>query len=108
MTIYNPHDFYGYPEEIDALAIRLSKLAQKVHNGSDAITKAISAMDFEGPKASDIRQRSRERRRSAQHIAMRLQELSWTTFQAANLCRQKIYEHELAEQRARDALYPDL
>lgn len=104
----NPHDYYGYPEEIDALAIRLSRLAQKVFNGSDAITKAISAMDFEGPKARDIRQRSRERRRSAQEIAMRLQDLSWSTFQAASLSRQRIHEHELAEKRAREGLFPDV
>jgi hypothetical protein len=104
---FDPHDYYGYPEQIDALAIRLSKLAAKVQNGSDAVNTAIENMGFEGPKAQEIRKRQQERRRTAQGIVERLQELSWTTFQASDLARQKLYELELAEQRMRDAMYPE-
>ena len=107
MTLaFDPHDYYGYPEQIDALAIRLSKLAVKVQNGSDAVQASIDNMGFHGPKAQEIRQRQEERRRTAQAIVQRLQELSWTTFQASDLARQKLYELELAEQRIRDGLYP--
>lgn len=107
MTLaFDPHDYYGYPDQIDALAIRLSKLAIKVQNGSDAIHAAIDTMGFEGPKAEEIRDRARERRHTAQGIVQRLQELSWTTFQASDLARQKLHELELAQQRMRDAMHP--
>lgn len=103
---FDPHDYYGYPEQIDALAIRLSKLAIKVQNGSDAVQGAIETMGFEGPKAQEIRERQQQRRRTAQEIVQRLQELSWTTFQASDLARQKLHELELARQRMRDGMYP--
>ena len=108
MTLaFDPHDYYGYPEQIDALAIRLSKLAMKVQNGSDAVQSAIENMGFQGPKAQAIRERQLERRRTAQGLVQQLQELSWTAFQASDLARQKLYELELAEQRMKDAMYPD-
>lgn len=103
---YDPHDYYGYPEQIDALAIRLSKLALKVQYGSDAIDAAIDTMGFEGPKAREIRERQQQRRRTARGIVQRLQELSWTTFQASMLAQQKLHEHELAKQRMRDGMHP--
>lgn len=107
MTLgFDPHLHWGYPEEIDALAVRLSQLAAKIGNGSQAAHGAIEAMEFEGPKARELRQRARDRRRSAQEIAERLQELSRTAFSAADLSRQKLYELELAERKAREAMDP--
>ena len=103
---FDPYDYYGRPELLDEFGVQLSKLAAEVGNGSDAITRRIEAMGFEGPKAEQIRERATEGRRSAQEIVDRLQALSFSVFNAAAYAREKIHELEMAELRAQQAMYP--
>lgn len=108
MTLmFNPHDFYGYPDEIDAIAFRLGALARKISDASDEIDAQVRQMAFEGPKAQAIRERSEERRRMARELAGRVQELSFQMLHSATFSRQKIHELELAEERMRQGLYPE-
>lgn len=103
---FDPYQYYGNPDELDSIAIRLSRLAQKVGDASHAIDRQVKSMRFEGPKAREIRERSLDGRRMAQDVVAGMQELSHAMFQSASFSHEKIHDLDLAEERIRRGLHP--
>ena len=93
---------FGDPEGMESLASDLMLRAEAVAGIAQTLSRQVDEMTFEGPAASELRERTADRRRRAQRVVSDLTGLAELLKTRAAAARDEIDQTRAAQRRAEE------